>query len=56
MATEDQVLQFLPSANIHIRKDAAFLPMEPSAALSVCLCRQLFCALSLPGLDCTLAA
>lgn len=50
------VLPFLPLANIPIRKDAAFLPSQPSySTAGVAPCKQLLCALTLPGLENTVA-
>lgn len=49
--SETSVLPLPPLADIPIKKDAAFLHSQPC----VVLYRQLFCALTLPGLDFTQA-
>lgn len=54
MAAGDRTLPLLPLANIPIKEVATFLPSHPSAPLfGVSPCRQLFCALTPPGLDYT---
>lgn len=56
LTTGDWVPPFLPLANIHIRRDVAFLPSHVAqrSSVSVSQSKQLFCAfISLPGLDYT---